>query len=131
MDRTSDSDSDNAGSIKRTPIKQRKRRMRVSVYPGAHPVFCGGSAGGRFNSCLPCIAKPKGSTLDVVVNANATESTQATEETFQVDANESLQRTDYTVLRRMRRRCCLLSSIATPISAKRNELHQLFSRYGG
>lgn len=39
---------------------------------------------------LAMCAKPKGSDSDVVVNANATESTQATEEAYQVDANENI-----------------------------------------
>lgn len=38
---------------------------------------------------LAMCAKPKGSDSDVVVNANATESTQATEEAYQVDAYEN------------------------------------------
>ena len=39
---------------------------------------------------LAMCAKPKGSDSDVVVNANATESTQATEEAYQVDACENI-----------------------------------------
>lgn len=79
---------------------------------------------------LAMCAKPKGSDSDVVVNANATESTQATEEAYQVDANENINAliTQYYTAYAAGD-VTTLSSIATPISANEQSYIGLFSQY--
>lgn len=77
---------------------------------------------------LAMCAKPKGSDSDVVVNA--TESTQATEEAYQVDANENINAliTQYYTAYAAGD-VTTLSSIATPISANEQSYIGLFSQY--
>ena len=79
---------------------------------------------------LAMCAKPKGSDSDVVVNANATESTQATEEAYQVDAYENINTliTQYYTAYAAGD-ITTLSSIATPISANEQSYIGLFSQY--
>lgn len=46
---------------KRTPIKQRKKENEVLRFiPGAYPVLCGGSAGGRFSHCACHVCEAEG-----------------------------------------------------------------------
>ena len=76
---------------KRTPIKQRKKENEVLRFIREHiRYFAAGALVVVLILVLAMCAKPKGSDSDVVVNANATESTQATEEVYQVDANENI-----------------------------------------
>ena len=87
---------------KRTPIKQRKKENEVLRFIREHiRYFAAGALVVVLILVLAMCAKPKGSDSDVVVNANATESTQAT----------------------------TLSSIATPISANEQSYIGLFSQY--
>ena len=74
---------------KRTPIKQRKKENEVLRFIREHiRYFAAGALVVVLVIVLAMCAKPKGSDSDVVVNA--TESTQATEEAYQVDANENI-----------------------------------------
>ena len=114
---------------KRTPIKQRKKENEVLRFIREHiRYFAAGALVVVLVIVLAMCAKPKGSDSDVVVNA--TESTQATEEAYQVDANENINaliRQYYTAY--AAGDVTTLSSIATPISANEQSYIGLFSQY--
>ena len=100
---------------KRTPIKQRKKENEVLRFIREHiRYFAAGALVVVLVIVLAMCAKPKGSDSDVVVNA--TESTQATEEAYQVDANENINAliTQYYTAYAAGD-VTTLSSIATPI----------------
>ena len=116
---------------KRTPIKQRKKENEVLRFIREHiRYFAAGALVVVLILVLAMCAKPKGSDSDVVVNANATESTQATEEAYQVDANENINAliTQYYTAYAAGD-VTTLSSIATPISANEQSYIGLFSQY--
>lgn len=114
---------------KRTPIKQRKKENEVLRFIREHiRYFAAGALVVVLVIVLAMCAKPKGSDSDVVVNA--TESTQATEEAYQVDANENINAliTQYYTAYAAGD-VTTLSSIATPISANEQSYIGLFSQY--
>ena len=114
---------------KRTPIKQRKKENEVLRFIREHiRYFAAGALVVVLFIVLAMCAKPKGSDSDVVVNA--TESTQATEEAYQVDANENINAliTQYYTAYAAGD-VTTLSSIATPISANEQSYIGLFSQY--
>ncbi|MFQ7651958.1 SH3 domain-containing protein [Roseburia hominis] len=114
---------------KRTPIKQRKKENEVLRFIREHiRYFAAGALVVVLVIVLAMCAKPKGSDSDVVVNA--TESTQATEEAYQVDANENINTliTQYYTAYAAGD-ITTLSSIATPISANEQSYIGLFSQY--
>lgn len=114
---------------KRTPIKQRKKENEVLRFIREHiRYFAAGALVVVLIIVLAMCAKPKGSDSDVVVNA--TESTQATEEAYQVDANENINAliTQYYTAYAAGD-VTTLSSIATPISANEQSYIGLFSQY--
>lgn len=114
---------------KRTPIKQRKKENEVLRFIREHiRYFAAGVLVVVLVIVLAMCAKPKGSDSDVVVNA--TESTQATEEAYQVDANENINAliTQYYTAYAAGD-VTTLSSIATPISANEQSYIGLFSQY--
>ena len=114
---------------KRTPIKQRKKENEVLRFIREHiRYFAAGALVVVLVIVLAMCAKPKGSDSDVVVNA--TESTQATEEAYQVDANENINAliTQYHTAYAAGD-VTTLSSIATPISANEQSYIGLFSQY--
>ena len=114
---------------KRTPIKQRKKENEVLRFIREHiRYFAAGALVAVLVIVLAMCAKPKGSDSDVVVNA--TESTQATEEAYQVDANENINAliTQYYTAYAAGD-VTTLSSIATPISANEQSYIGLFSQY--
>lgn len=114
---------------KRTPIKQRKKENEVLRFIREHiRYFAAGALVVVLILVLAMCAKPKGSDSDVVVNA--TESTQATEEAYQVDANENINAliTQYYTAYAAGD-VATLSSIATPISANEQSYIGLFSQY--
>lgn len=114
---------------KRTPIKQRKKENEVLRFIREHiRYFAAGALVVVLILVLAMCAKPKGSDSDVVVNA--TESTQATEEAYQVDANENINAliTQYYTAYAAGD-VTTLSSIATPISANEQSYIGLFSQY--
>ena len=116
---------------KRTPIKQRKKENEVLRFIREHiRYFAAGALVVVLILVLAMCAKPKGSDSDVVVNANATESTQATEEAYQVDAYENINTliTQYYTAYAAGD-ITTLSSIATPISANEQSYIGLFSQY--
>lgn len=116
---------------KRTPIKQRKKENEVLRFIREHiRYFAAGALVVVLILVLAMCAKPKGSDSDVVVNANATESTQATEEAYQVDAYENINAliTQYYTAYAAGD-VTTLSSIATPISANEQSYIGLFSQY--
>lgn len=114
---------------KRTPIKQRKKENEVLRFIREHiRYFAAGALVVVLVIVLAMCAKPKGSDSDVVVNA--TESTQVTEEAYQVDANENINAliTQYYTAYAAGD-VTTLSSIATPISANEQSYIGLFSQY--
>lgn len=114
---------------KRTPIKQRKKENEILRFIREHiRYFAAGALVVVLVIVLAMCAKPKGSDSDVVVNA--TESTQATEEAYQVDANENINAliTQYYTAYAAGD-VTTLSSIATPISANEQSYIGLFSQY--
>ena len=114
---------------RRTPIKQRKKENEVLRFIREHiRYFAAGALVVVLVIVLAMCAKPKGSDSDVVVNA--TESTQATEEAYQVDANENINTliTQYYTAYAAGD-ITTLSSIATPISANEQSYIGLFSQY--
>lgn len=114
---------------KRTPIKQRKKENEGLRFIREHiRYFAAGALVVVLVIVLAMCAKPKGSDSDVVVNA--TESTQATEEAYQVDANENINAliTQYYTAYAAGD-VTTLSSIATPISANEQSYIGLFSQY--
>lgn len=114
---------------KRTLIKQRKKENEVLRFIREHiRYFAAGALVVVLVIVLAMCAKPKGSDSDVVVNA--TESTQATEEAYQVDANENINAliTQYYTAYAAGD-VTTLSSIATPISANEQSYIGLFSQY--
>ena len=114
---------------KRTPIKQRKKENEVLRFIREHiRYFAAGALVVVLVIVLAKCAKPKGYHYDVVVNS--TESTQATEEAYQVDANENINAliTQYYTAYAAGD-VTTLSSIATPISANEQSYIGLFSQY--